>query len=153
MPARTVAAKTMGVGKKNGGKHWTQEEKAAREAAARAFERKDTEDIAPPIWISKDAHEIWNKKVAEIAGLNGGKDMLDALDSEILALFCEGVAKYKKLSSKKRLTSDDHRILQTYMRRILEYSERLGFTPDARTRLIKKRADETPKDEFGEKFD
>jgi len=79
--------------------------------------------------------------------------MLDALDSEILALFCEGIANYKKLSNKSRLAKDDHRLLQTYMRRILEYSERLGFTPDARTRLIKKRADEAPKDEFGEKFD
>lgn len=153
MPARTVAAKTMGVGKQNGGKHWTEKEKQAREDAAKAFERADNTGIEPPIWISRDAHEIWNKKIKEIAGLHGGKDMLDTLDSEILCLFCEGVAKYKKLSNKARLTKDDHRILQTYMRRILEYSERLGFTPDARTRLIKKRADEPPKDEFGEKFD
>ncbi len=153
MPARTVAAKTMGVGKKNGGKHWTQKEKSAREDAAKAFEREDKAGIQPPIWLSNAAHEIWNKKVTEIAGLSGGKDMLDALDSEILALFCDGVARYKKIADKRRLTSDDHRILQTYMRRILEYSERLGFTPGARTRLIKKRADEPPKDEFGEKFD
>jgi len=153
MPAKSVAAKTMGVGKKNGGKHWTQKEKSAREEAAKAFEREDKSSIQPPIWLSKPAREIWDKKIAEIAGLHGGKDMLDALDSEILALFCEGVSKYKKISSKDRFTVDDHRILQTYMRRILEYSERLGFTPDARTRLIKKRADEPPKDEFGEKFD
>ena len=79
--------------------------------------------------------------------------MLDALDSEILALFCDGVSRYKKIADKARLTKDDHRILQTYMRRIMEYSDRLGFTPDSRTRLIKKRADEPPKDEFGEKFD
>jgi len=143
----------MGVGKKNGGKHWTKKEKEAREDAAKAFEREDSASIAPPIWLSASAREIWDKKIKEIAGLSGGKDMLDALDSEVLALFCEGVAKYKKISSKKRFTVDDHRILQTYMRRILEYSERLGFTPDARTRLIKKRADEPPKDEFGEKFD
>jgi Phage terminase, small subunit len=153
MPARTVAAKTMEVGKKNGGKHWTKKETSAREESAQAFERKDSASIAPPIWLSRSAREIWDKKITEIAGLSGGKDLLDALDSEILALFCEGVANYKKLSNKTRLAKDDHRILQTYMRRILEYSERLGFTPDARTRLIKKRADEPPKDEFGEKFD
>lgn len=153
MPARTVAVKTMGVGKKNRGKHWTAKEVQAREESARAFERKDSASIAPPIWLSKAAREIWDKKITEIAGLSGGKDMLDALDSEILALFCEGVSKYKKIADKARLTKDDHRILQTYMRRILEYSERLGFTPDARTRLIKKRADEPPTDEFGEKFD
>lgn len=153
MPARTVAVKTMEVGKKGGGKHWTKEQKTAREAAARAFERKDELTIAPPIWLSKDAREVWNKKITEIAGLNGGKDMLDALDSELLGLFCEAIAKYKKISNKSRLTKDDHRILQTYMRRILEYSERLGFTPDARTRLIKRRADGPAKDDFGEQFD
>jgi len=153
MPARTVSAKTMGVGKKNGGKHWTAKEKSAREDAAKAFEREDSASIAPPIWVSESAREIWDKKIKEIAGLSGGKDMLDTLDSEILALFCEGVANYKKISNKKYLSKDDHRILQTYMRRILEYSERLGFTPDARSRLIKRGADIPPKDEFGEKFD
>jgi phage terminase small subunit len=153
MPPRTVAAKTMGVGKKNGGKHWTAQEKAAREAAAKAFERVDTAALQPPIWLSRDARKVWDKKITEIAGLHGGKDMLDALDSENLALFCDGVMKYQKISNKRRLTKDDHRILQTYWRRILESSEKLGFTPDARTRLIKKRADEPPKDEFGEKFD
>lgn len=153
MPAKTVSVRTMGVGKKNGGKHWTKKETSAREESARAFERKDSARIIPPIWLSDAAREIWDKKIKEIAGLSGGKDMLDTLDSEILALFCEGVANYKKISNKKYLSKDDHRILQTYMRRILEYSERLGFTPDARTRLIKKRADEPPKDEFGEKFD
>ena len=153
MPARTVAAKTMDVGKKNGGKHWTKKDVAAREEAARAFERKDSASIEPPIWLGKDALEIWNKKIAEIAGLNGGKDLLDALDSENLGVFCDAVSKYKKISAKKRLRVNDHRILQTYMRRILEYSERLGFQPAARSRLIKKRADGPPRDEFGEKFD
>jgi len=153
MPPNTVSAKTMGVGKKNRGKHWTKRQVAAREEAAKAFEREDSANIEPPIWLGKDALEIWNKKIAEIAGLNGGKDLLDALDSENLGVFCDAVSKYKKISAKKRLTTDDHRILQTYMRRILEYSERLGFQPAARSRLIKKRADGPPKDEFGEKFD
>jgi len=153
MPKQVVAAKTMSVGKKGGGKHWTKKQKEARTNAAKEFERKDNVTITPPIWLSKDALPIWEKKISEIAGLSGGKDMLDALDSEILALFCEAVSKYKKVASKRRLTSDDHRILQTYMRRILEYSERLGFAPYARTRLIKKHADEPPRDKFGEKFD
>ena len=153
MATRTVAAKTMGVGKKKGGKHWTKDQVAAREAAAEAFQREDKALLAPPIWMSKDAITIWDKKIKEIAGLKGGKDMLDALDSEVLALFCDGVSRYKKIADKARLSKDDHRILQTYMRRILEYSERLGFTPGARTRLIKQNADDPPEDQFGEKFD
>jgi phage terminase small subunit len=153
MPKLPVAAKTMQVGKKGGQKHWTKAQIAARKEAEKSFERHDDAKLQPPIWMSKDAIGIWNKKISEIAGLAGGKDMLDALDSECLALFCDGVSRYKKIANKSRLTKDDHRILQTYMRRILEYSERLGFTPDARTRLIKKHADEPPKDGFGEKFD
>jgi len=153
MPKKVVSPKTMQVGKKGGGKHWTKKDISAREESAKAFERQDNASITPPIWLTKDALPIWNKKISEIAGLSGGKDMLDALDSEILALFCEAVAKYKKVANKSRLTTDDHRILQTYMRRILEYSERLGFAPYARTRLIKKHADEPLKDKFGEKFD
>jgi P27 family predicted phage terminase small subunit len=153
MRARVVAAKTMQVGKKGGGKHWTKEDIAARAEAARDFERKDGAKIQSPIWLSKDALVIWKKKIGEIAGLSGGSELLDALDSEMLALYCDGIVRYKKLSQKKRLTVDDHRIMQTYMRRILDYSERLGFTPDARARLVKKRADGPGKDEFGEKFD
>ena len=153
MPARVVAAKTMLVGKKGGGKHWTKSQVSEREETALEFERKDEAKIKSPIWLSKDALVIWNKKIGEIAGLSGGSELLDALDSEMLALYCDGIVRYKKLSQKKRLTVDDHRIMQTYMRRILDYSERLGFTPDARARLVKKRADGPGKDEFGEKFD
>jgi phage terminase small subunit len=153
MPAKSVSAKTMKVGKKGGGKHWTKGQVGARKASAQDFERKDDAKIQHPIWLSKEAQEIWKKKLAEIEGLKGGKDLLDALDSEILALFCDAVVRYKKVSSKKRLTIDDHKLLQTYQLRILKFSEGLGFTPGARVRLIKKRADEAPKDDFGEEFD
>jgi len=153
MPARVVAAKNMHVGKKNGGKHWTKKDIAERAEAASDFERKDGAKIKSPIWLSKDALAIWNKKIGEIAGLSGGSELLDALDSEIIALYCDGIVRYKNLAKKKRLKIDDHKLMQTYMLRILGYSERLGFTPDARARLVKKRADGPGKDEFGEKFD
>lgn len=153
MPTKAVAAKTMEIGKKNGGKHWTAREKAAREEAAREFERKDGAAIKPPIWLGKEALALWNKKIAEIAGLNAGSELLDALDSEILALYCDAVILYKKFSGKKRLSVDDHKIMQTYMLRILGYSERLGFTPGARARLVKKRAEGKEPDDFGKKFD
>ena len=153
MPTKAVAAKTMQVGKKGGGKHWTAKQKAAREAAAREFERKDSASITPPIWLSKEALKIWDKKIAEIAGLSGGDELLDALDSEILALFCDAIVKYKKISAKPQLRIDDHKVLQTYLARILGYSERLAFTPGARARLIKRRTDGPNKDNFGEQFD
>ena len=101
--------------------------------------------------MSKAALELWHKKIAEIAGLNAGNELLDALDSEVLALFCDAVVMYQKISKKRKLKVDDHKLMQTYMLRILGYSERLGFTPGARARLVKKRAD--GKDEFGENYD
>jgi phage terminase small subunit len=153
MATRVVAAKTMQVGKKGGGKHWTTKEKEARDAASKDFERNDDAKIKPPIWLRKDALQLWNKKIAEISGLAGGKELLDALDSEILALFCDAVILYKRVSQKKRMSIDDHKLSQTYMLRILGYSERLGFTPGARARLVKKRAEGKDKDEFGEMFD
>jgi len=153
MPTRAVAAKTMKIGKKGGGKHWTRKEKQARDQAAKDFERNDDAKIKAPVWISKEGLKIWDKKLAEIKGLNASTELLDALDSEILALFCDAVAHYKKIALKNRLKIDDHKLMQTYMLRIQGYSERLGFTPGARARLVKKRAEGPEKDEFGEKFD
>jgi phage terminase small subunit len=153
MPTKTVAAKTMRVGKKGGGKHWTTKQKEARDRAAKDIERKDDAKIKPPIWLRKDALQLWRKKIKEIAGLNAGSELLDALDSEMLALYCDAVILYKRVSQKKRLSIDDHKLTQTYLLRILSYSERLGFTPGARARLVKKRAEAKDKDEFGEMFD
>jgi phage terminase small subunit len=153
MPTQAVSAATMDVGKKGRGKHWTKKQKEDRELAAEDLDRKDDARIAPPIWLGKDALELWHKKIAEIAGLNAGDELLDALDSEVLAVFCDAVIMYKKISNKKRLKIDDHKLMQTYMLRILGYSDRLGFTPGSRARLVKKRADGGKEDEFGKKFD
>jgi len=154
MARRAVAVKTMRVGKKGGGKHWTKKEVKVREKAAEDFERKDDAKITPPIWLGKDALVIWNKKIMQIAGLKGGHELLDALDDDVLALFCDAVVKYKRISSKSHPKIDDHKLMQSYMLRIQGFSERLGFTPGARARLIKRRADgEGNKDPFGETFD
>ncbi len=40
MPTKTVSVETMGVGRKGGGKHWTDAEVAARQAAADKLKRK-----------------------------------------------------------------------------------------------------------------
>lgn len=143
----------MKVGEKGSGKHWTQKEIDARQQAADELTRKDNVVITPPLWLGKESLKLWNKKIAEIAGLNAGNELLDALDSEVLALFCDAVVLYRKISQKQRLKVDDHKLMQTYMLRILGYSERLGFTPGARARLVKKRADSKEPDEFGKMFD
>lgn len=154
MPTRHVAVETMEIGKKGGGKHWTRAEKQAREDAAEVFKRVDTsQQVTAPIWISEKGREIWEKKIKEIAGLAGGNELLDALDSEMLAMFCETVVSYVALNKKKRKSGEDHKTLQAYQRIMLQYSERLGFTPGSRARLVKKRADGREEDRFGKRFD
>ena len=153
MPTKAVSAETMKVGKKGGGKHWTEKEVEARHAAAAEFERKDGTKIAPPDWLGGEGLDLWKKKITEIAGLGAGTELLDPVDSEVLALYCEAVILYRHISRKKRLKVDDHKLMQTYMLRIQGFSERLGFTPGARARLVKKRAEGKEPDHFGEMFD
>lgn len=153
MPTKAVAAETMRIGKKGGGKHWTEKEVEARQEAAADYQRKDGTAITPPEWLGEDATKLFAKKLAEIAGLNAGTELLDALDAEVLALFCDAVVLYRHISRKKKLKIDDHKLMQTYMLRIQGFSERLGFTPGARARLVKKRAEGKEKDTFGELFD
>jgi len=154
MPTKVVSAETMGVGKKNGGKHWTAEEKRRREESARDFEREDGAQLTPPTWLGKPAVEIWDKKISEIAGLHAGDTLLDALDSEMLATFCDAMVHYIALSKLKRKSLKHHQLMQSYHRILIQASERLGFTPGARARLIKKRADgDEMNDPFGDMFD
>jgi phage terminase small subunit len=121
--------------------------------AAEAFERTEPAPIIrPPLWLSKGAKKIWKKKIAEIAGLKGGADLLDALDGEMLAVYCDAVWKYMQLSNLDEPSLDDHKMLASYMSKMLQYADRLGFTPGSRARLIKKRA-EANDDPFGMKYD
>ena len=144
----------MEVGKKGGGKHWTKDEIERREEAAQAYQRADDATLTPPDWLSDGAIAIWEKKLAEIAGLNAGTELLDALDSEILATYCDAVHNYAELSKVQNKSADTYKVMQAYNRIILAQADKLGFTPAARNRLIKVRADENKNvDEFGDKFD
>jgi phage terminase small subunit len=148
MPTKVVSVETMEVGKKGRGKHWTAAEVAARKDAAEALKRAEKVQLHPPDWLGREALAIWNKKIEEAAEVN----LFDVLDEESLAVYCDSVIKYKKISKKQRLKIDDHKTLQAYSRIIAQYAEKLGFNPSARARLIKKRAEEK-KDPFGEDFD
>ena len=148
MPTKAVSVATMEVGKKGRGKHWTAAEVAAREEAAESLKRKDDQTLKPPIWLGQEAKQIWARKLKETAGV----DLLDVLDGECLAVYCDSFVKYRKISKKSRLKVDDHKALQAYMRIIAQYADKLGFTPAARARLIKKRA-EKHNDPFGNEYD
>ena len=140
----------MEVGKKGKGKHWTQAEVEARQRAAEALKREEPVKLTPPPWLGKEAKAIWAKKLKEAEGV----DLLDVLDEESLAVYCDSIVQYRKISAqKKALTIESHKVMQAYSRIISQYSDKLGFNPSARARLIKKRAEKKPKDQFGEDFD
>lgn len=138
----------MQIGHKGGGKHWTAAEVAAREAAAESMKRRDAKKIEPPDWLSSAAKKLWSKKLKELEGV----DLLDALDAESMAAYCDAVVSCADLARKKNPSIDDHKAKQAYMRIIAQFADKLGFTPAARVRLIKKRAEEK-RDAFGADFD
>ncbi len=154
MATKTVAAETMGIGKKDGGKHWTAAEVAARQQAAAKLKRKDQTKLKPPAWIAsnKDVLAVWNAKLEQVAGLKAANELLDVLDTEMLAMYCHAYVQYQVVVAKATKTPDDLREMQAWSRIVKDYAEKLGFTPSARARLVKKIADKG-KDKFGSKFD
>lgn len=152
MPTKAVSAETMGVGKKNGGKHWTEAEVAARQQAAEKLKRKKPASLVPPDWLSDEAREVWEQKLKQVKGLKAANALLDVLDTEMLAVYCDAYVQYNQTAKKTIKTTDDVKELQAWSRIIGSYAEKLGFNPSARARLVKKIADEKPS-KFGSRFD
>lgn len=161
MPTKAVSAATMETGRKGGGKHWTDAEIAARHKAADKLKRKHPAKLSPPEWLSKDSVTLWNEKLVQVAGLKAANELLDVLDTELLAMYCDAVVQYRDIAraemdpntkKPKGLSTDDVKALQAWSRIVRDCAEKLGFTPSARARLVKRIADEG-KDTFGKKFD
>lgn len=152
MATRSVSADTMEVGKKGSGKHWTAAEVESRQQAADKLKRKSKAELEPPSWLGKKALEIWKTKIAQVNGLKSANELLDVLDTELLAVYCDATVRYQECAQIVKKTSDDIKELQAWSRILKDYAEKLGFTPSARARLVKKIA-EKGKDTFGSSFD
>jgi len=152
MPTNTVTAGKM----REGGKHWTAEELQAREAAEGEMRRTARPSLRAPEWMSDDAREVWEGVKRKLRGI----EMLDNLDAELLAVYCDAVVHYRNASRALNLvddnglstaTVDQVKAAQAWARIVATYADRLGLSPGARARLAKKRAEKTV-DEFGETF-
>lgn len=152
MPTKTVAAETMGVGRKGGGKHWTASEIESRKEAAEKLKRKQQAVLEPPSWLSKEALKVWHAKIDQVNGLKAANELLDVLDTELLAVYCDATVRYQDCAQIRKKSPDDIKELQAWSRILKDYAEKLGFTPNARARLVKKISDKD-KDKFGSKFD
>lgn len=151
----------MRVGKKGGGKHWTEKEVKEREAAAKKLERKKKKKLKIPEWLSDEARKVWRKTVKDMDEFG----VLDKVDEDVLGTYCDAVAKYQEANQLIELhgytvisatgaksVSPYVTMAQGYARLILSYSNKLGLNAEARARLAKKAAD-NKEDPNGELFD
>ncbi|WP_284641197.1 phage terminase small subunit P27 family [Paenibacillus silviterrae] len=152
----------MRVGKKGGGKHWTQKEVEAREAAAKKFQRRKKAKLKIPEWLSDEARKVWRKTVKDMEEF----EVLDKVDEDVLGTYCDAVAKYQELNglidehgyteynaAGSKQVSSYVKAAQSYARLILTYSSKLGLNADSRARLAKKDSEGGGDDPNGDLFD
>jgi phage terminase small subunit len=153
MPKKVVSAATMQIGKKGKGKHWTKAQVDARREAAERMKRDEVLPLLPLTWLNKQAVDIWKRKLLEVKGLKASEELLDVLDSESLAIYCDACVQYSNVAKKKQKSVDDIKELQAWARIISSFADKLGFNPSARARLVKKIVEDPEKDKFGKEFD
>jgi len=163
----------MRVGAKGGGKHWTKDEVERRTEAGQKFERSEPKPLKVPAWLSEEAKKVWKKTVKDMKEFH----ILDKVDEDVLAVYCDAVAKHKfanlmieaaimQAAEPEPEEDDDDdgkekkvnmgtyvKMSQSYARIILQYAEKLGLTANARARLAKKEADAGKKGKNDDLFD
>ena len=148
----------MSPGGRDGGKHWTKEEVEARQQAETKVRRKNRTTLKPPAWLKGDGLLVWKDIRKKLRGI----ELLDNVDSDLLAIYCDAIVHYRESTQLLRekavneegkpvFQEDLIKATQAWARIVTQYAEKLGLTPGGRARWAKKAA-EAPKDEFGEKF-
>lgn len=153
MPNQSFHPNVIPKGKVDGRKHRTKREKDALAMAAEAFERKSPASLKAPTWLNRDARAVWDRKIKEINGLRSPDVLLDPLDNDLFANWCDLVASYQSLAKNGKTTVEEHKLKQSYATRIQQGADKLGFSPASRARLIRKHAEGEDKDNFGKEFD
>lgn len=141
----------MQVGRKGGGKHWTKKEVESRQQAASKVTRKKKVSLKMPSWLDDEAKAVWKKTIRDIKGF----DVLDKVDEDVLATYCDAVARHKELSEMIRekgytiynaagslVEAPWVKTQLSYARLIVQYSDKLGLNANSRARLARKIAEE-----------
>lgn len=159
MPTPVVTADKITVRGRAGGKHWTAAETAARQVGQEAAQRKNRVRLKPPVWLSEDAMAVWKEIVKKLRGI----ELLDNLDAELLAVYCDAIVHYRECSARLSQPArgedgeppapidDLIKAMQAWARIVVSYAEKLGLTPGGRARLAKKKAEKIL-DPFSESF-
>lgn len=144
----------------NMSKHLTQEEREARTAAEEEFiPRRDKVTLKLPRGMTAQAKDYWKSILQRLE--ESGTTLLDDLDSETFALYCNLLARrdrldsvcnqlMRKLSKAKDSAEENLEVIEkldgvmTKLSKmealILQYAEKLGMTPSGRIRLAQKKA-------------
>lgn len=144
----------------NQSKHLTNAEKKAREQAeAAVMPVRPQLELKPPNYVKTDAKakRYWLEIVKRMEGVS----ILDALDGEVLAVYCTMLSRrdathqlFTKLLKDSKAKGVDPETqatilgkldglmtkLQGQERSILQYADKLGLTPSGRVHLARKRA-------------
>ena len=155
-------------------KHLTQAEREARvtaEAGVIPDRGREADLRKPPTHLIGRARTYWQSLVKRLDGLA----ILDDLDREMLAVYCSQLARRDKLAAlldklltdaakhdRKALAPEETDKLDSLAsklagleRSLIQYADKLGFTPQGRVRLAQKRAsammeDDPDADLFGD---
>ena len=123
-------------------KHLTNREKSARKEAEKGLIKTSAVRLRAPKWLSQDARKIWNRVKMQARRL----ELLDNLDTNALARYCDMQSRFEALAKRSLLTDDQVKEMQAWGRMLVSQEEKLGLSPNARARLAKKKAEAEPVD-------
>jgi P27 family predicted phage terminase small subunit len=122
----------------------------AKESTGQKSKLKNERQLLNPIWLDDEARQIWKKTLKDMKEF----DVLDNVDADTLAIYCDAVARYRETTLKVReegyttmsaqgaeTVSPYVKAAQSYARVALQYSDKLGLNASSRARLAKKKAD------------
>lgn len=140
-------------------KNLTPAQRAARVQAETELTRRKVR-LTPPPYVKADeiAYGYWKSTVRRMRGIT----LLDDLDSEMLAMYCQILSRRDVLSEVWRTAMETAKAsgdqttalaametlkdvlqrLEAQERLAIQYGEKLGLTPSGRVRLAKRRAEE-----------
>lgn len=162
MPTPVVDASKMSVGAAGRGKHWTKAQVESRAAANEQATRQKRVTMRPPDWLKENepAMKVWDSIIRKLKGI----ELLDNLDTELLAIYCDSLVQYRHLTwvwshpgkiqddgEKPQPMDDLLKAVQAQARIVKMYAEMLGLTPGGRARLAKKKAEKVD-DPFADSF-
>ena len=135
------------------GDYTVQERKARQEADALA-RRKGPVKLRPPAWLKENelAMQVWKEIVRKLKGI----ELLDNLDTELLAAYCDSIVSFRNLTKRiddpHAMNIDDLiKARQSELRIMISLAEKLGLTPGGRARLAKRKVEKLL-DPFGDTF-